>query len=377
MSYRIHTEEALSMNKNMQRVPWKLLLALTGFSSLCAVQAVAADFIYVASGDTVQGYSSTGVAGTLFTPTIAWANAFALTTDSSGNLYVSDASANRIVEFNSTGQQLAVLTIPSDLTGGGISPQEIALSGQDLYVTSFNGNILKFANHTGTGSIVENIPGARGILINGQTTYVTASGLGSASGVYSFTTGGGGSITALADTTTAYPGGQLRGLARDSAGSLYVADSSWGGAGYIDISLNGGTSWSNFALNNTDQAAGGPNDIAIANASATPTSSSGQSLYIADYFTGIVEEYQDNTANGSHSGNFVKNLVTISGHNITGIAFASGAGNTASLSDQPVFFSDLATVQQTPEPGTWALLLGAVLLASAIRGSRRRKASIN
>lgn len=372
-------EEALSMNKNMQRVPWKLLLALTGFSSLCAVQAVAADFIYVASGNTVQGYSSTGVAGTLFTPTVGWANAFALTTDSSGNLYVSDAGANRIVEFNSSGTQLAVLTIPPDLTGGGISPQEIALSGGgDLYVTSFNGNILKFANATGTGTIVENIPGARGILINGTTTYVTASGLGSASGVYSFTTGGGGAITPLADTTTAYPGGQLRGLARDSAGSLYVADSSWGGAGYIDISSTGGTSWSNFGLNNTDQAAGGPNDIAIANASATPTSSAGQSLYIADYFTGIVEEYQDNTATATgHRGNFVKNLVTISGHNITGIAFVGSAGNTASLSDQPVFFSDLATVQQTPEPGTWALLLGALIMAPATRASRRRKSSIN
>lgn len=333
--------------------------ALAGLTLLISIGfAAPADaaglFLFVANGTSVNRYQLNqqntlvlSAAGTL-TPAVPWTDAFALTIDSSGDIYVADAGANRIVEFNSSGIQKAVFDIPADSTGGNISPQEIALdSAGNLYVTSYDGTISKFASSNGAETTVETIPQARGIVtdpINGLT-YVSTSGLGDVS-LDSFTTGKGGPVSTVY-TTGDYPDGQLRGVTFDLNNNIYLADSTWNaGQGYIEkIAPNGVAT---TFISNLD----GPNALAI-------NGSNGTGLYVADYFAGDVEEFS------LSDGHLMSTVISGLG-NVSGIALSGGKLNAG---EEPEFFGALAI--DTPEPASAAVLALALVLLVAAKSARR------
>lgn len=329
------------------------LLVSAGFAVLPA--NAAGLVLYVANGTSVNGYqlshqnnSALSAAGTL-TPSTPWTDAFALTVDTSGDIYVADAGANRIVEFNSSGVQTAVFNIPADGTAGGISPQEIALdSAGNLYVTSYDGVISKFASSNGARTTIETIPQARGIAtdpINGET-YVSTSGLGDVT-LDSFTTGTGGAVNTVY-TTGDYPDGQLRGVTLDVNNNIYLADSTWNANhGYIEKITPGGVATT--FITGLD----GPNALAI-------DGSNGADLYVADYFAGDVEEF------ALSDGDLVSTVVSGLG-NVSGIALSGGGLNTG---EEPVFFGDIG--HNAPEPASAALLALALVLFAIAKFRRVR-----
>ncbi len=336
------------VRSQMCRSLWMMSVFLSGslWSSASGIS------LYVASGNAVGAYTLGGTLEQSFTPSVSWANAFAITVDSSGNVYIADAGANRIVQFNSAGTQTGVLQIPADSTGGTISPQEIALDASgNLYSTSFNGDIRKFASATGSGSTLETIAGARGILVNGGDTYVSTSAYGAAT-VSSFATGSGGTVSTLY-TTGSYPAGQLRGMAADVSGNLYIADSTWvAGQGTIVKRDSGGT------VTGLISGLNGPNAIAI----------NGSSLYVASYFGGDVKSYDIVT------GAYLATIVSSLGH-ISGIAFgpsfATDGFQTITDAIEPEFFQvQHSNAPSVPEPGTVALLASAAIFLALARRAR-------
>jgi hypothetical protein len=355
--------------------------------------AMAANFIYVAYGSGVSVYSNavtTGTGTVLAAPSGGWGNAFSIAVDSTGFIYVGDAGNNRIVVYdgrntNATPTLVGTLLLPTDSTGGNISPQEIALdSSGNLYVTSYNGTITKFASATAeagggtlSGSTIETVPGARGILINGTTAYVSTSANGGAT-LQSFSTSTTNSSQTTLFTTGAYPSGQLRGLAIDNLGGLYLADTSWTSSnGYIEFSSDNGATWSvlgngtsGFLQNLTT----GPNDMVVANQSAIGGHGTFQTLYVANYFAGTIQVIQSGQDNApGQQGKVVGNLITLGGGlHATGLGFAQGNGALAGAT--PLFVSDL--FDQTtalPEPSTFAMIGGALVVGGILR--RRKNAA--
>lgn len=338
----------------------KLLMLVLAIALAAGSAQASSITFYVATGSAVTKYTQSGnsaptAAGTL-SPTVAWTNAFALTTDTSGDIYVSDAGANRVVEFNSSGTQISSFTLPADSSGGNISPQEIALdSSGNLYTTSYGGAVYKFASGTGARTTIQTISGARGILVDNSngTTYVDTSGVTGAA-AYSFATGTSNTPTDIWNAGS-YPNGQLRGMTYDTSGDLFIADSTWvAGSGDIEKITSGGTK-STF-----ETGLNGPNALAIG-----PSTNVNNDLFVVDYFGGDIREYNPSTgaASGINSGVFLSGLTNPTGILFAGVTFAGG--------EQPQFM--LSDVFPVPEPATTALFLGALGIV-ATKLSRRKKA---
>jgi hypothetical protein len=357
-------------------------LGLVASALYMVVPASAATLtMYVTDGASIQGFTSTSGSdnftswtstGTTFTLPSGTNNAFDLIESSGGNIYVADAGQNEVLEFsNGGGAVMHTLTITND--GSGVSPQQIALdTSGNLYVLSYGGVITEFPSNGNASYTLTTIAGARGLLVDGTTVYVSTSGDGPTYGnpsVYTFTittpTTSGTSISGSVSSyyvDGAFPDGQNRGLAYNGT-TLYLADSSWtAGDGYIE-SITG---------DDTGTVLGGNTNLDGPNALLFEDGNSGSHalIFVANYYGDDVTAYNTSgtlvALTGLSSSVFGTN-------GVTGLAFAPGSGITSdSLGADPEFFQGLPS-GAVPEPGTFALMLGALLLALGIGIREQRR----
>jgi hypothetical protein len=404
-------------------VVFATVAALAGISAGRA--NAGAVYLWVADGTAVTGYQSSGgtlsSVVTLTAPTGGWGDAFSVATygpnASDQFVVVSDAGKHTLTEYSynaSAGTNGTAsgpsqpFAFPADPAGGSISPQQIAIdSSGNLWTTSAGGNVSEWCGATGgctfngsskaSGSLLQTvqIPTAdgapRGIMINGSTVYVTTSTYGaSGAGVYDFTynSSGHGSLTtyyALTANTTSGGNetGQLRGITYDPGGNIFFDDSTWGASGSAQgyVLENAGTATNLTALN-------GPNGLetGYGTSSTSDLSSSCDVLFVGSYYSGNLGESNtgyntsgvlNSTCEGS--GVFKSSQVVISGlTNLSGVALAIGNGGLGddAGSIQGLFEPNTPAI---PEPGTLALMIGALLLAIVIgiRVQRRRLQSLH
>ena len=347
------------MNQKIQLTRYVRVLSnvavLTAAAAIAVTQAQAAGITFWGTNDlnafkwVENGASSTGTQTNLTAPTSpGWTDAFGIAIDSAAtpNVFVSDAGGNRVLEFNSsTSALIGTFATPPGNSGFNISPQEIALDASgNLYTVSFGGQVEQYLNPTGANTLLQTLPGARGILVNGTTTYVDVEGPYGSFSLDSFTTGTTGTVT-----TNTYTGicgtnvcGQVRGMAI-SGTTLYLADSTWLGTGQIDEINLTTFAETNVSFTGLDD----PNSLSI----------SGGNLYAANYGNDTVTDY-------ALTGGAPLNTFTITGGNPQGIVFAGSEGTGSAEVGTPLFFTDVAP---SPEPGTTSLLLlaSAVLAAGA------------
>jgi hypothetical protein len=367
-----------------------LLFSLIAVAGLCAGRANAGPvFMWVAEGSSgVFGYDASGAQVTALSAPAGspnngvWGNAFALAVDGSNNVFVSDSANHSLAEYTYNGSTAAqtgtTVLFPSDPAGGAISPQEIAIdSVGNLWTTSLDGNIVQYNGINGTTTTMQSggaTLDARGILIDGSAVYVSTSNYGAAN-VVQFTTTQNSTVstayTSLA-TTGGQEGGQLRGITYDSNGDIYYADSTWGQTtGYIDE--NG----SSFATGLS-----GPNQLEVAaGAGGSNGNAACDYLYVANYYSGDISMYDtsyqtngtQNTGTCGTSGTLLTAdfLTTSLGSGVlSGLAITNNNSALGDVAGTPTFIS----APSAPEPGTFVLMPGALLLALAagIRQKRRR-----
>jgi hypothetical protein len=346
-----------------------------------AIPASAAD-IWISFGTTVQGYnlggsgsgtrlSTTGSAVTLSGSFTAFTNAFSLTTDSSQNLYVGDAGANRVLKFNSTGAYQGVFNLPEDTAGGGINPQQIEIDSTGaLYTVGYGGAIYKFtsavAATSGTATTpLLTIPGTRGIVVKGTTMWVSTSGLSGAK-IISV------NLNTLQQTTiytsNNYPDGQLRGMDVDTTlNRIYFADSTWnsttGKIQYVSSLTANQT-----ATNATTVASGlqGPNSIGLA--TVGNGGNSRLALFVADYYDNRILTVDYN--NGGTVGTLVGSL----GAGATGLAFNTTVVSAGDFIPELTWFdTSNVSIDNAPEPSTWILIGSAMLMLFTAKSMRERR----
>lgn len=248
----------------------------------------------------------------------------AITVDPSGNIFVADAGADRVVEFNSAHNQIAVYPT---MTGSQVSPTGLAVDpGGSVYASVLNGTIQKISGGTVTtiGSVPE---AARGIAYDSYDglLYITTQTNGD---IYSLPVTG-GPATLFASHVGS---GNLRGLAFET-GNLYVSDTTYSHDQGAIYEFPGGSPVPvTFATGLQ-----GPNYIA--------TDGLGN-LYVAEYFGNDVVKI---TPAGADLGSYISGLAGPSG-------IAIGPSFVAS-----------------PEPATLGLVFFALLgLAAVNRKTRSR-----
>ncbi len=258
------------------------------------------------------------------------------------------------------------------------------------------------STHYAAGAVIQTVtvPTAdgdpRGIMIDSAASpsivYVTTSSYGATgSGVYDFTinasTGVAGSLATYQKLTASTTSGgnetgQLRGITYDPGGNILYADSTWGptsGQGYIDE--NKGTATGLTALN-------GPNALEVGEGTASSgvLSSSCDVLWVAGYYSGNLGESNtgyntsgalSSTCEGSGVLTVANSTVFISGlTDLSGFALSvgeDGLGDDTIAGPTGLFLVPDSPLV-TPEPGTFALMIGALLLALGIgiRAQRRQ-----
>ena len=394
------------------------ILALTLCLSVVQAKAGTA-FMWAVDGTNLVGLDSTGtVIASVAAPTGAnfFSVAVAGSSNTSENIFVS-APANpqgTLYEYTWNGSALTAanntFTFAADTTGGGISPQEIALDPSgNLWTVSFDGRVQEYtANCTSPCGGTQILPagsaiaGARGIMIPGSSNcksqtqsgcvaYVTyEAGYGSG-GLASFAATGTAnpSLTSVstlgATTTTGGQGtGQLRGVTQDQAGNIYYADGTWGAAGtdngYI---CNAGTQ-SGFSCTYANAyftGLNGPNELITGqgNGSAAGSFNTGcDVLYVAQYYANVITEINldqttGGTQNSSSCGTAKQSQTFASGlTNVSGIALAVGDTAVIGGNQGP---TNLFSVSAAPEPGTWVLMFSALLSIAGVQLLRRRRAA--
>jgi hypothetical protein len=327
-------------------------------------------FTSTSSSDNFTAWTNTGDTYTLPTPSSGTNNAFDVVASSGGNIYVADAGQNEVLEYASTGGAVThTLTIANDSSG--VSPQEIALdSSGNLYVLSYGGVITEFPSSGAASYTLTTVANARGLVIDGTTVYVSTSGSGNAAGVtqFSITTPGTSGTTLVPSSTSSYwsdgnlPDGQNRGLAYNNS-TLYLADSSWtAGDGYFEAitSANTGSLLGTADLD-------GPNALLFEDGNA----GSHDYIFSANYFGDDVTAYNPGTGAAVTLTGLSSSVFGTNG--VTGIAFGPSSITTDEIGADPGFFQDLPA-SATPEPGTFSLMLGTLLLALGIgiRAQRRQ-----
>lgn len=323
-------------------------------------------------------------------------NIFVSVPGSSGQLYM--------YTFNEANNTLSgpsqPFTFTPDGSAGGISPQEITVDQSgSLWTTSFDGAIQKYQSgctQPCAGTTEETIPGARGIFIGPQLVYVTVEPpYGSEGGVDEFDLASPGTVTTpytLGSLTAGTGGpetGQLRGITMDEANNIYYADSTWGAPGtddgYICVSARTICDYSATTRPYYTTGLNGPNELISGQGSdASGTGASFDAgcdvLYAAEYYGSVITEINiDEQLNGNSfqcgtpkaTEPFASNS-TVGGsfnlNDVSGIALDVGdagivGSNTLPGVEGPAsLFSDAA-----PEPGTWVLMVSALLGIVAMR----------
>jgi sugar lactone lactonase YvrE len=261
-------------------------------------------------------------------PTVAYALPDAITVVAPfGNIYVADAGADRVVEFNSSFHQIAVYNT-QPLTYSQVSPSGLAVdSAGNVYVANLDGSIQKISG--GVVSTIGTVNGiARGIAYDPYNglLYITSQAPGD---IYTMSTTG-GAATLFASNIGS---GNLRGLAFGN-GNLYVSDTDYNHVGQIYEFVANSNVPVLFAPNQT-----GPNYIAV---------DSLGNLYVAEYYGNDVEKI---AAAGVDLGPYIAGLAGPSG-------IAIGPD-----------------VMPAPEPADFALTAFALLLPASFYQLRRvRKA---
>jgi hypothetical protein len=394
------------MQKSNRLVSRRLLVfaSVVALAGLSASRVHAASvFMWVADGSSVVGYNTSGSAvsgASLSCSGDCFSLATSGTSGTNENLFVADAANHTLSEYSWNGTALTAsgpsFSFVADPSAGNISPQEIAFDGNgNVWTTSFDGQIVEYNATTGNSTIVEPangaLFGARGIMINGTTVYVTVdNAYGSGGGVYSFSTSG-GSVTLYhsiaAATVGGYEDGQMRGIAVDQGGNIFYADSTWAPAGTNEGYINENTGASAVL-----KSLAGPNEIQTGQGTAGVESDDSPScdvLYIADYYSGtagapskvleLATGYSTSGVAGGSCGAFDAQggtFISNSTADISGIALSpdeSSLGGDA-VGVGPTFITN-APPPAVPEPGTFALMTGALLLALGIgiRTQRRRR----
>lgn len=304
------------------RVGWIWRLGLgTAISALLASPGHSSPLFYVTNEmpsvhspvSSVAGYTWYGTFISNLVPAVPYVYPDAIATDAAGDVYVADASADRIVEFSPSGTEIAVLYTPPSV----YSPSGLTFDPQgNLYASVLNGDIVKFTGGGGAGTLIGTVPGpARNVTYSpfDGLLYVTTN-----PGIYTLATTPGSMPTTFISGL-----GQrnLRGLAFDSHGNLFVADSTWlTDTGAIYEFIGGSNVPTLFASNLL-----GPNEIVI---------DAGGNLYVAEYYGGAVDKF---APNGTYLGAVITGL-----NGPSGLALGS-----------------------VPEPGAFSLIAAGVLLLGA------------
>jgi hypothetical protein len=367
---------------------WVVFATVVAIAGLSASLVNAASvFMWVADGTSVQGYYTNGTSVGASANLACSGDCFSLATSGSNgtseDLFVANSGSHTLSEYSWNGTVLKSagpsFTFASDPTSGSISPQEIAIDGSgNLWTTSLDGQIVEYNGTTGNSTAVEcptatncTLAGARGIMIDGTTAYVTVEGgYGLNSSVYSFPTST-GVLTlyrnVVATTVGGQENGQMRGITYDSNGDIFYADSTWApngtNEGYIDKDISSTAVISSLA---------GPNELEIGDASSGGCTD----LYVVTYYGGNVTEYSDGHGGGCGSVGTLEATYLTGLVNPSGIALSPNEGGLGgdSVGVGPTFISDPVTA--SPEPGTLALMIGSLLLAAlgiGIRVQRRRR----
>ena len=274
-------------------------------------------FVSNENAATYDQYSGSGQFLQSLVPAISFHIPYGTVADSSGHLYVSDVGASRIVEFSQTGAELAVLQTPVD--NSGLSPEGLAFDPQgNLYVTSFNGNIIRFAGGSGTGTVIGSVPGARtGIVYNPADGLLYVSTSTNGGDIFTLPATGGAATLWAHAPGGAFPGSNLRDLAL-FGGDIYLADATWDGEGAI-YRFHAGSSTPNLIVSG------------LCGADYVQLDSAGN-LYVAEYCGDRISKFG---ADGSPLGVVVSGL--------------HGPGSFA-----------LVETPDAPEPATFSLAVSAL-----------------
>lgn len=411
------------------------VFALALCLSVVQARATTADpvFMWAVDGTQLVGLSSVGtpVANATFNAsTISGSTSFfslaVAGTQNAQNIFVADSESHQLYEFNwnwsTTGQGRGTLSQSGTtftFTGASnISPQEIAIDPSgNLWTTDFDGQIQEYTPATGGGSgttIVKAnsglVTGARGIMINspvgqtptqscsstvttGCTVYVTVEGAYGSGGLDYFSAGSNPTVTdystlSASTTPAGNETGQMRGVTEDTFGNIYYVDSTWGpsgtGDGYICEVAKGAATGNtcNPASPFLSTPLNGPNEIVSGdgNGGAGGYASSCDDLYVANYYGNNIVQVQTSYTTGgvaSGCGTAGTNQVFASSlTNVTGLAFGVGAGNVnfgiGGGNEGPTFLFPDSSVA-SPEPGTWVLMLSALLAIVGAQVWRRRR----
>ncbi len=238
----------------------------------------------------------------------------AIAVDPAHNVWVADAGADRVVEFDGSAHQVAVYDTQ---TGSAVSPTGLAVDpAGNVYASVLNGTIQKISG--GTVTTIGTVPfQARGIAYDPYNAllYITTQWGGD---IYTMPLTGGPATLFAAGLGS----GNLRGLAFGN-GNLYVSDTTYSHTAGAVYQFTGSSNSPVLFAGNLQ----GPNYIAIDPAG---------NLYIAEYYGNDVVKF---AANGAGYGAYITGL-----HGPSGIA-----------------------IDPAPEPATLAATIGGVLLLLAVR----------
>jgi sugar lactone lactonase YvrE len=238
-------------------------------------------------------------------------------TDGAGDVWVTDADANRVVEFSAGGAKLRSFGTTGSGSGQLDDPEAIAVSGGDVYVADAGNN--RVEEFTTTGTFVRAIggPGTG----TGEFTHPEGVAVNAAGDLYVSDTAGNrveefsNTGTFLSSITSGMSNPQ--GLAVDATGELWVAQN-----GMTDTSADAvteyspaGTQLQTVGRGNTADYGGmsNPSDVALDPAG---------NVYVTDPDFDLVEEFNDDSL---YEGEFGTPATA------DGVPSASGSGGTLYL----------------------------------------------
>jgi hypothetical protein len=236
------------------------LLPLCLLAGILSFAASAGTLVYQTNenGNTVGIYTTAGVLVGSLNPSLPFSTPYVAAVDSSLNVYISDYSNSRVVEFSPFGAQLATFAAGLGNPGGLV----LDAAGDLFVVDRSDGAILKYSG--GSETQIATVSGARGLTYYNGLLVTASSTTGD---VVSFDVNGGNQ----ANLATSLGSTDLRGVAYDASGDLFITDI--GNGSIYEISAGGATPHL-FA-----SGLGAPEYLAIDSAGL---------MYVPEYLTGDI-----------------------------------------------------------------------------------------